>query len=243
MPESLAGIPTAKPETSHRETKMSALVKAGLKRTVALSLIGLAGLTANAAHGAGERRVMDFETHAAFFSNETHQKPPLDPQVFVAEQGAPAGVGPQGIKHSAGLRNALISDARTLPIMNATGQALDMSLGTWLGAKGQVILTPQSDGREKVTVILSGLQPRGRYSLFENHFDQKPIGFTPLDGNGTDNDFVASSEGKAVMTVISPTAITHDNAVLVVYHSDAKSHGKVRGEIGVNAHHQLIARP
>ena len=104
-------------------------------------------------------------------------------------------------------------------------------------------MTPQPDGRERVTVILSGLKPHGRYSLFENHFDQKPVGFTPLDGNGTDNNVVANAEGKAVLTTMSPTAITHDNAVLVVYHSDGKTYGKLRGDIGINAHHQLIARP
>jgi hypothetical protein len=30
--------------------------------------------------------------------------------------------------------------------------------------------------------------------------------------------------------------------VLVVYHSDGKTHGDSRGEIGVGAQHQLIAR-
>ncbi|EHP41787.1 hypothetical protein OR16_18381 [Cupriavidus basilensis OR16] len=196
-----------------------------------------------AAHAASESRMLDFETHAAFFSKETQQKSPLDPQVFVAAQGAPAAVGPQGIKRSAGLRNALIADAPALPVMSASGQALDMSLGAWLSAKGQVILTPQPNGREKVTVVLSGLKPHGRYSLFENHFDQKPVGFTPLDGNGTDNNVVANAEGKAVLTTVSPTTITHNNAVLVVYHSDGKTHGKMRGEIGIDVHHQLIARP
>jgi len=206
-------------------------------------LVTTIGAAALPAHAADEGRVLSFETHAAFFSTETHQKVPLDPQVFVTEAGAPAGVGPQGIQRSAGLRNALVADAPATPIMNATGQSLGMSLGAWLGANGQVILTPQADGREKVTVILSGLKPNGHYRLFENHFDQKPVGFTPLDGNGTDNNLVADAEGKAVHTTISPASITHDNAVLVVYHSDGKAHGKLRGEIGVNAHHQLIVRP
>ena len=216
--------------------------KTKLKLIAAVSFAGLGCLTGGA-HAADASSVLNFETHAAFFSEETHQNPPLDPQVFISSAGTPVAVGPQGIKRSAGLRNALISDAPTLPILNASGQPLGMSLGTWLGASGQVILTPQSNGQEKVTVILSGLKPHGHYSLFENHFDQKPIGFTPLDGNGTDNNVVANAEGKAVLTTMSPTPITHDNAVLVVYHSDGKSHGKVRGEIGVNAHHQLIARP
>jgi len=222
---------------------MSALKNPNFKRVIAACVIGFGGLTAIGAHAADESRVLALETHAAFFSKEMHQSPPLDPQVFIAEQGAPAAVGPQGIKRSAGLRNALIADAPTLPIVNAPGQPLGMSLGAWLGASGQVILTPQSNGKEKVTVVLSGLKPHGHYSLFENHFDQKPVGFTPLDGNGTDNDLVADAEGRGVLTTMSPAPITHNNAVLVVYHSDGKSHGKLRGDIGVNAHHQLIVRP
>jgi hypothetical protein len=118
-----------------------------------------------------------------------------------------------------------------------------MSLGAWLVANGEVILTPQVNGQEKVTVILSDLKPGGHYSLFENHFDQKPVGFTPLDGTGEANNFVADITGKAVITTIAPAPLTHDNAVLVVYHSDGKTYGKSRGDIGVNAHHQLIARP
>ena len=45
------------------------------------------------------------------------------------------------------------------------------------------------------------------------------------------------------MTVTAPQLLTHANAVLLVYHSDKTFHGDQRGEIGVTAHHQLIARP
>ncbi|TAL55926.1 MAG: hypothetical protein EPN80_05725, partial [Pandoraea sp.] len=48
---------------------------------------------------------LPFEAHAAFFSRETHQPKPLDPQVFVRAPGAPAAMGPQGIRHAAGYRN------------------------------------------------------------------------------------------------------------------------------------------
>jgi hypothetical protein len=64
-----------------------------------------------------------------------------------------------------------------------------------------------------------------------------------IDGSGADNSFVADANGNAVVTTVSPAALTHDNAVLVVYHSDGKVHGRSRGDIGVDAHHQLIARP
>lgn len=220
---------------------MKSLKQLKLKGVAASGLVGLGSLMCVAAYG--QSHVLPFVTHAAFFSAETHQNPVLDPQVFVAEPSASAGIGPQGIKHSAGVRNARPADPQTLPILNASGRPLDMSLGAWLDANGEVILAPQSNGQEKVTVILSDLKPGGHYSLFENHFDQKPVGFTPLDGTGEANSFVADATGKAVLTTIAPAPLTHDNAVLVVYHSDGKTYGKSRGDIGVNAHHQLIVRP
>jgi len=215
-----------------------------VQKTSHLLTFGLSGgcmLLAMAANA--EPLVIPFETHAAFFSAEMHIKDAIDPQVFVKDAAGKAGVGPQQITHQAGLRNPRIADAPALPIFNANGVELPMSLGAWLGPQGEVILTPREDGTEKVTVILSKLMPGGRYSLFQNHFDQKPIGFTPLDGNGTDNNFVADAGGKAVISVVAPAALTHENAVLVVYHADGKTYGNVRGNIGVNAHHQIIARP
>ncbi len=183
-----------------------------------------------------------FETHAAFFSGETHQSKPLDPQVFVRAPGAPAGVGPQNIKHAAGYRNALLADKATLPVFSATGRALGFDLGQWLGVTGNVVLMPTPSGEEKVIAVFDGLKPGGVYSLFENHFDQKPIGFTPLDGRGVDNNFVVGKDGRGAITLTAPHALSSVNAVLVVYHSDGKSHGASRGVIGVTAHHQLIAK-
>ncbi len=221
---------------------MNKLKRVTPNRSAAMAIAAL-GFLASSAHAANDVRVVNFVTHAAFFSDETQQASPLDPQVFVANPASPAATGPQGIKHIAGVRNALITDAPGLPIMNANGQSLDMTLGAWLSAKGKVTLSPQADGREQVTVMLSGLKPNGSYSLFENHFDQKPTGFTPLDGQGTENNFTASANGEAAITMIAPAVLTHDNAVLLVYHSDGIQHGASRGAIGIDAHHQLIARP
>lgn len=224
------------------EIEMNKLKRATPNRSAAIALVAFGFLT-SAAHAEENVQAMDFDTHAAFFSDETRQASPLDPQVFVSNPNSPAATGPQGIKHIAGVRNALIADAPDLPITNANGQSLDMSLGAWLAAKGSVTLSPLPDGREKIIVTLSGLKPKGSYSLFENHFDQKPTGFTPLDGQGTDNTFTAGANGEATVTTIAPAALTHDNAVLVVYHSDGIEHGMTRGTIGIDAHHQLIARP
>jgi hypothetical protein len=187
--------------------------------------------------------VLPLQTHAAFYSDEMRLNQVIDPQVFVADAAAPGGVGPQGIHHVAGLRNARASDPGSTPLLNANAQPLHLSVGEWLGARGDVLITQRADGKETVTVILSNLVADGHYSLFENHFDQRPIGFTPLDGNGSANSFIAGPDGNAVVTTVVPSALNHDNAVLVVYHSDAQTHGLSRGDIGTSAQHQLIARP
>ncbi|WP_257804611.1 hypothetical protein [Burkholderia glumae] len=220
---------------------MKELMRRASRSAIALGLLGLGSAMSLSVHAQSD--VLTLVTHADFFSAETHQPVPLDPQVFVAEPSGTSGTGPQGIKHVAGIRNAHISDNKSLPIVNALDKPLDMSLGTWLSASGDVVLSPAANGHEKVTVVLSHLKPNGHYSLFENHFDQKPVGFTPLDGTGETNSFVADSIGYAVVTTIAPVPLTHDNAVLVVYHSDGQTHGRLRGTIGVDAHHQLIARP
>jgi hypothetical protein len=196
-----------------------------------------------AQHAAAESRTdLTLQTHAEFFSTEVKLAAALDPQVFVLDGHAHASVGPQGIAHVDGVRNALVSDARALPLYDAHRRPLHMTLGNWLSARGSVTLTSDSDGRETIVVRLSGLKPNGLYSLFENHFDQQPVGFTPLDGSADGNTFRADVDGNAVVSITSPGVLTHANAVLVVYHSDDAAHGSERGAIGVDAHHQLIAR-
>jgi hypothetical protein len=192
---------------------------------------------------AADTKRLPFVTHASFFSAETHQSNPVDPHVFVRDPAAAAAVGPQNIQHVAGIRPALIEqDAKSTPLFNAKGEALGFALGEWLGAAGIVTISPAANGAVRVSSKFSHLRPGGHYSLFENHFDQQPVGFTPLDGLGKANDFVASEDGTAKTSVLAPQALTHANAVLLVYHSDKTSHGDQRGDIGVNAHHQLIAR-
>jgi len=182
------------------------------------------------------------QTHAEFFSEELKLPATVDPQVFVAQVNAPSVVGLQGIKRLAGLRNASPADAASIPLFTAHGARLSLTVHEWFSATGKVILIPQTDGRERIIVQMSGLKPGGVYSLFENHFDRDPVGFSPLDGFGTDNSFVADSDGNATVTVMAPAVLNHANAILVVFHSDGATHGASRGEIGVNAHHQLIAR-
>ncbi|OAF14297.1 hypothetical protein AYJ54_42835 [Bradyrhizobium centrolobii] len=143
----------------------------------------------------------------------------------------------------AGIRAALIDqDPKTAALVNAKGEALGFNLSDWLAPKGTVTITPSAGGKVEILVQFSYLRPGGHYGLFENHFDQKPVGFNPLDGTGKTNDFVAGADGTAKLMVTAPQKLTHDNAVLLVYHSDKIAHGEQRGDIGVNAHHQLIAR-
>ena len=184
-----------------------------------------------------------FTPHAEFFSIETHQPTALDPHAFVRDPSAPAATGPQNIEHAAGYRPAFLSDAKRTPVFTAAGKPLGFSLGQWIGAKGAVTITPLASGGARISARFTGLRPNGVYSLFENHFDQQPVGFTPLDGTGKSNSLRVKSDGTAAITVIALQTPTHANAVLLVYHSDHRTHGDSRGEIGINVHHQLIARP
>lgn len=186
---------------------------------------------------------MNFVTHAAFFSAETKQPKALDPQVFVEDASAPAATGPQGIKHDAGVRPALIDqDAKTSKLFNAEHKPLGFDLNSWLSASGTVTIADQG-GKVILEATFKGLQPNASYSVFENHFDTRPISFTPIDGTGKTNSFTTKPDGSASLSVTVPGMPTHANAVLVIYNSDGHSHGVARGRIGIDAHHQIIARP
>ncbi|MDE2335621.1 MAG: hypothetical protein KGK10_13905 [Rhodospirillales bacterium] len=186
-------------------------------------------------------QTLTFELHATFFSHEVHLARPLDPQVFVADRAAKAAVGPQLIKHADGVRPAFIAGPTDVGALNAQGKPLGFTVADWFAARGTATIVPDGAGM-RVTCHFTHLRPNGVYSLFENHFDQKPIGFTPLDGAGTANNFVADANGAATVTVRTPGRMTHANGILLVYHSDNQSHGTLRGAPGVTAHHQLIVR-
>lgn len=204
---------------------------------------GLALLGAAPGANAADALSLKFVTHAAFFSAEGKQPERIDPQAFVADPAKAESVGPQGIKHAAGYRPAQIDrDAMSIPVNTADGRPLGFDLGAWLGATGEVALG-QNDGATVLRATFHGLKPGGVYSLFENHFDQKPVGFTPMDGEGKANTFTAGPDGAAAVTMRLTHMPTHANAMLLIYHSDGEAHGVERGQIGVNAHHQLIARP
>jgi hypothetical protein len=207
-----------------------------------IAMASLLGLLLPVTAQAQSTQNLTFETHAAFFSKETKQPNVIDPQVFVADPLAEAGTGPQNIVHVAKFRPATVASDPATPVYDAKGNPLGFSLGSWLGAKGKASIKPVYGGAAEIIVEFTGLQPRGVYSLFENHFDQNPVGFTPLDGQGSANSFTADAKGSATIRIKAPQVPTNVNAILLVFHSDGQSHGETRGEIGVNAHHQIIAK-
>jgi hypothetical protein len=197
--------------------------------------------TIGMASAQGSSATYGFLTHSAFFSLEAKTPDLIDPQVFVSDSSAAAATGPQGIAHVAGYRPAFGVENPATPLANAQGKSLPFNLGTWFGARGTVALMASSGGTT-AALAFAGLVPGGRYSLFENHFAPSGVTFTPLDGTGKTNSFTAGSDGSAHINVTIPGRVTHAEAILLVYHSDGVDHGTERGQIGVNAHHQLIMR-
>lgn len=213
-------------------------------RPLAVALASACLLIASAAGSFAASPVkINFITHAAFFSAESKQPKVLDPQVYVRDAAVPAATGPQGIKRVAGVRPPLIEEeAKSSMLYNAEDKPLGFDLQTWLSASGSVTITEQG-GKPHLEADFKGLKPNAKYSLFENHFDHTPVSFTPMDGTGTTNSFVAQPDGTAKVSMTLPDLPTHANAVLLIYNSEGQTHGLERGRIGIDAHHQLIARP
>ena len=191
---------------------------------------------------AAEPITLAFESHGAFFSNETHQAVAIDPQVFVQMPGAPAGVGPQGITNTAGFIPVGLSAPPETPLYAADGKALNFTLDRWLGARGTAEVEATETHTERVKVSFTGLIAGGTYSLFAVTFGPGGNSFAPLDGTGNSDTFVAIGNGTARATVTTQDRLIHANAILLVYHSDARAHGTSRGVPCATAHHQLIAR-
>jgi hypothetical protein len=211
---------------------------------VSIALLAIAGAALSGSallESAAGSAALRFESHAAFFSSETHQAVAIDPQVFVRTPGAAAGVGPQNIAHALGLAPARLSSPPETALFAANGKPLNITLGLWLGANGTAQVEAVGD-RDRVTASFTGLIPGGLYSLFAVTFQPSGNTFAPLDGTGGATNFVALNKGTAQKTVLTPARLAHANAILLVYHSDGKTHGASRGAPGVTAHHQLITR-
>ncbi|HLN47727.1 MAG TPA: hypothetical protein VK216_05630 [Magnetospirillaceae bacterium] len=186
---------------------------------------------------------LTFFPYGSFFSNDSGLAPPVDPQVFVKDEAAPAGVGPQSIAHEAGYRPALVqSDPATAPLFSAHGAPLGITLGQWIGATGTLEIVALNANAQSVVVHCEGLSPYGAYSLFTSRSDPQASVFAPLDGSGAGNSFVADAGGSATTTVLVSPPLAPASTIVVVFHSDGETHGLSRGAIGITSHNQLIAR-
>ena len=183
-----------------------------------------------------------FVPYAASFSLESKQPDIVDPLVFVISPHAPPGTGLLGIAHLPGIRNARMADDPMQPALDADGKPLGFDLQHWFAATGIAELVPDG-GRARITTRFTNLVPNGRYSLFVTRSDARtaPSGVSPLDGAGRANSFAAGPDGTGGVTVVSPFALAHPNAILLVFHSDHTDHGLQRGEPGIYAHVQLAA--
>ncbi len=182
-----------------------------------------------------------YQLHAVFFSREARQPRVIDPQMFVAAPRAPGGIGPQMIRHVAGVLPVLASDPAATPLLDALGRPLGVTLGRWEAARGTATLTCQ-DGSATLVSRFTRLLPRAAYSLFVVHLRvQGPRRFTPLgapDGRGS--SFVTDASGTWTETSVIAPCLTPAEAVVLVWDSDGRSHGPVIGQPGVTAHNHLI---
>lgn len=193
------------------------------------------------ASSTGAAEQADYELHMVFFSQESKISPAIDPQVFVAAPGAKAGIGPQMIKHSAGVAPAKQAGPPTAALLAANATPLKITLDQWKKAAGTVTFSCLN-GNERAASTLTGLIPSATYSTFVVHLKIQGAGrFTPW-GNaaGTDNNFTASSTGTASPTNTVPGCLGPDSAAVIIWHSDGQTHGSTPGTIGVTWHNSLI---
>ncbi len=193
------------------------------------------------AHARTEGTSSMYQLHAVFFSREAHQLRVIDPQMFVAAPGAPAGIGPQMIRHVAGVLPVLAAAPAATPILDALGHPLGVTLGRWEAARGTATIV--CDGRSSTLVShFTRLLPRALYSLFVVHLRvQGPRRFTPLgapDGRGS--SFVTDASGIWTETSVIAPCLTPAEAVVLVWDSDGRAHGPAIGQPGVTAHNHLI---
>jgi hypothetical protein len=181
-----------------------------------------------------------FVPYAAAFSLESRQPELVDPLVFVIAPHVPPATGLLGIAHFPGIRNALMADDPMQPALDANGKPLGFDLQHWFGATGIVELAADDSGRDRITTQFANLVPNGRYSLFATRAAAPGVAL-PLDGSGRANSFTAAPDGTGGLALVS-SAPAHGSAIQLIFHSDHTDHGLQRGELGIYAHVQLVAR-
>lgn len=218
-----------------------AVVLAGCGSSPASSAQVSGSTAATSSMGASAPVPATYQLHMDFFSHESKLGTVIDPQVFVATPGSPAGTGPQAISHVAGVAPAAKNAPATTPLLAADGSPLKITLGEWEKAAGTAVFTC-SGGQERAVSHLSGLVPGGSYSLFVVHLDVTGPGrFTPWgDRQGTTNNFTADPSGSASPTDTVQGCLSNRAAAVVIWHSDGTPHGATPGMLGVSWHNSLI---
>ncbi|MGD0474537.1 MAG: hypothetical protein ABSB70_15165 [Candidatus Velthaea sp.] len=151
---------------------------------------------------------------------------------------------PQVFVHAGdALRGARPDDDPSLPLFDATGDALYFTLEKWRAANGTLDVVPQNDGGgDQVTLSLRRLIAFGHYSVFLRTDDSDGQHFVPIDGSGITNNFDAHQDGSASVAVSAPQHITSGTWIVTIYHSDDQDHGNFPGDFTRTAHQQLIVK-
>jgi hypothetical protein len=131
------------------------------------------------------------------------------------------------------------------------GQALDVTLGEWLDAAGQAVVTCEGD-EGSLRASFERLVPGGVYTLW-HFFMAMPatIPFSTYDlplgeRDGSQSVFVADADGRATHEVSFSPCIQMSGeqligAFAVAYHSDGRTYGSSPGSFGDISHLQLLA--
>jgi len=175
--------------------------------------------TSTPAPAATPESLLSFALHATAFSQINHLSTVVDPEVFVQDPNAPATTGYEGIAHLAGLRPARLADDPTMPLFDAQGIALGLSLGHWRTAEGSAHLSSDDEG-SSLSVRLHHLVAFGHYRLFLRADSPGGARFIPIGDDASTREFFASGEGNAHLILPLPATQPSDASLVVIYESD-----------------------
>jgi hypothetical protein len=180
----------------------------------------------------------------ATFQPVTAQTTAQPAHVFVRDSAAPAQTDDgAGGTHDKGLRPPADTDSPTAQLSNAHGEALKVSIADWRSATGTAEFSPGPNGATRVKATFKGLISLGRYSLFVRQLAGRTgVVLTPVDITGAADTFFADKDGIGGIVVDSPNPIPSGAQLVLIYHSDGSDHQSSPGNLGVNAHEQLITR-
>jgi hypothetical protein len=203
---------------------------------------GSGGNTSSVVPSAGPDAIEHYQLLMVAASAELGTNPVADPMTFMAAPGAPATVGPLSVRHVAGIAPAKQAGPPGSPLLGADGRPLGITLGQWEKARGTVVFSCAGSKR-RAKSTLRGLIPSATYSVFVVHSALAGPGrFTPWgDPAGTTNNFKASPTGTATLTNTLNGCLSNADDIIIIWHSDGKTHGKSPGKIGVDWHTSLIA--